>query len=264
MGRPRSPKPSSSSGSSRIGRLAKFCLSLYLLAAIFYTFFHFFLSPTIDLVSSRRHIELDAIVGTSSTQEHGAPAAVKTPGTSAHDLPAGARKHPALEHAGVKAAAIREEDKGDRVWQAAEAAEKRGKKGGAVPEYVRPEELQDGRELVHKRVHGLEGAEWFKDQMHWYHPSSPKAHSGPQSEPSPYDANTSPVAISEDHFLSLSFSSSLQPSKVIPYYYRASAPDQADFNKEDITITTLVTSNRFEVFERLVERYRGVFKTLRS
>lgn len=117
--------------------------------------------------------------------------------------------------------------------------------------------LVDGSELVRKRIHGLDGAEWDVDQMHWHEPLSSKAHSGPKSTHKAHGANRDAVAISEDHFLSLSFSSSLQPSKVIPYYYRASAPDEPGFNKEDISITTLVTSNRFKVFERLVERYQG-------
>ncbi|KAF9485941.1 hypothetical protein BDN70DRAFT_822694 [Pholiota conissans] len=45
----------------------------------------------------------------------------------------------------------------------------------------------------------------------------------------------------------------MRPSNIMPYYYRA----RGSFNAEDITITTLITSNRFNVFERLVEKYRG-------
>jgi len=40
---------------------------------------------------------------------------------------------------------------------------------------------------------------------------------------------------------------------IVPFYYRATG----SFDQEDITITTLVTSNRFQVFSRLVERYQG-------
>ncbi|KAK0486153.1 glycosyltransferase family 49 protein [Armillaria novae-zelandiae] len=54
-------------------------------------------------------------------------------------------------------------------------------------------------------------------------------------------------------FLSKAFSSSLHPSKIVPFFYRASG----HFDREDITITTIITSNRFQVFARLVERYRG-------
>ncbi|KAK0460917.1 glycosyltransferase family 49 protein [Desarmillaria tabescens] len=57
----------------------------------------------------------------------------------------------------------------------------------------------------------------------------------------------------EDLFLSKAFSSSLHPSKIVPFFYRASGR----FDREDITITTIITSNRFQVFARLVERYRG-------
>ncbi|KIY50287.1 glycosyltransferase family 49 protein, partial [Fistulina hepatica ATCC 64428] len=54
-------------------------------------------------------------------------------------------------------------------------------------------------------------------------------------------------------FLSKAFSTSMRPSKIHPYYYRAT--DLVD--KEDITITTLITSNRFPAFSRLVARYQG-------
>lgn len=176
-------------------------------------------------------------------------------------IPKAAQRHPALETAGVKAADIRDEEAGDHVWAAAEAAElKKGKKKGkeeSLP-YVRPVVLKDGRDLVRKRLHGLDGVEWDMDMMNWYHPSSSKPSDTKGSSASTHEFEaTESTAISEDQFLSLSFSTSLQPSKVIPYYYRASAPDEPDFNEEDITITTLVTGNRFTVFERLVERYRG-------
>ncbi|KAF8891755.1 glycosyltransferase family 49 protein [Infundibulicybe gibba] len=54
-------------------------------------------------------------------------------------------------------------------------------------------------------------------------------------------------------FISKAFSNSLRPTKIIPYYYRASGVIEQD----DITITTLITRNRFPVFFRLVERYQG-------
>lgn len=247
--RSRSSSKTSSSNSSRLGRLAKFGLSVYLLVAICYTAYHFVLAPTVSL-----------LVGDSSTdpQHHHFSSKADIQASATDALPAQARKHPALENAGVRAADIRNEEQGDRVWAAAEAADKKNgkKKSGAKMEYVRPAVVTDGSELVRKRIHGLDGVEWDMDHMHWHHPSSPLAHSGPLSTYTTFD-NREPVSISEDHFLSLSFSSSLQPSKVIPYYYRASGPDQPDFVKEDITITTLVTSNRFKVFERLVDNYQG-------
>ncbi|KAH7927477.1 glycosyltransferase family 49 protein, partial [Leucogyrophana mollusca] len=57
----------------------------------------------------------------------------------------------------------------------------------------------------------------------------------------------------EELFLSKAFSQSLHPSKIIPYYYRATGA----FEDDDITVTTLVTSNRFKVFAELVQRYQG-------
>ena len=57
----------------------------------------------------------------------------------------------------------------------------------------------------------------------------------------------------EEFFLSKVFSESMQPSHVVPYYFRAvQAPEE-----EDITITTLITENRFHVFDRLVTNYQG-------
>ncbi|KAF9437552.1 hypothetical protein BGZ76_000260 [Entomortierella beljakovae] len=59
--------------------------------------------------------------------------------------------------------------------------------------------------------------------------------------------------VDEDFYLSKVYSTAMQPSKVIPYYFRAEGP----FDKEDVTITTLITENRFGVFKKLVRNYRG-------
>jgi hypothetical protein len=60
--------------------------------------------------------------------------------------------------------------------------------------------------------------------------------------------------LQERVFLSRAFSQAMKPSKIIPFYYRASH----SFRREDITIATLVTSNRFEVLVGLVQRYQGI------
>ncbi|KAI0062444.1 hypothetical protein BV25DRAFT_1915982 [Artomyces pyxidatus] len=57
----------------------------------------------------------------------------------------------------------------------------------------------------------------------------------------------------ESLFLSKAFSNSMHPMKIIPFFYRASER----FDEDDITITTLVTSNRFEVLQNLAKRYDG-------
>ncbi|RDB19779.1 LARGE xylosyl- and glucuronyltransferase 2 [Hypsizygus marmoreus] len=62
-----------------------------------------------------------------------------------------------------------------------------------------------------------------------------------------------PVLVDDSLVLSKSFANSMRPSRIIPYFYRASG----NFDEDDITITTLVTSNRFHAFSRLVERYQG-------
>lgn len=81
-------------------------------------------------------------------------------------------------------------------------------------------------------------------------------------DPSSHEANRisassakePPILVSEDLFLSKAFSQSMHPSKIVPFFYRAAG----DFDREDITITTLVTSNRFKVFAELVENYQGI------
>lgn len=54
--------------------------------------------------------------------------------------------------------------------------------------------------------------------------------------------------------LSRAFSRLMHPSKIIPYYYRATGY----FERDDITLTTLISSDRFPVFRNLVQRYKGV------
>ena len=85
------------------------------------------------------------------------------------------------------------------------------------------------------RIHGVE---WGVDTISW--------------NPSQTSDKLS-MSMAEDFFLSKAFGESLQPSKVIPYYYRATS----HFGAKDITITTLVTSNRFKVLAALAETYQG-------
>jgi hypothetical protein len=54
--------------------------------------------------------------------------------------------------------------------------------------------------------------------------------------------------------ISKGFSNTLKPTKIIPYYYRA----WHEHERDDITVTTIVTSNRFEALARLVEQYKGL------
>ncbi|KAF9957228.1 hypothetical protein BGZ70_009594 [Mortierella alpina] len=61
------------------------------------------------------------------------------------------------------------------------------------------------------------------------------------------------AVVDEDFYLSKVYSTAMQPSKVIPYYFRA----EGTFDKEEVTITTLITENRFGVFTKLVRNYQG-------
>ncbi|GAA5980029.1 hypothetical protein JCM10908_001504 [Rhodotorula pacifica] len=267
----------SNSSPSKLGRLARFGISLYVLAAIVYTAYHLVLLPSVSYVTgSGKSLALQQEAALAATifneaiqQEVDIPIAGSASaglGSASSDKSTSSKnRHAALETAGVRAADIRNEDSRDPVWAAAESADKKGSGGSGkkakVGVYVPPETLLDGRELVRTRVHGFDGVDWDEDQVVWHHPSADLAHSGsnsPEETLKLYGNNPRGIkTTSEDELLSLSFGSSLQPSKVIPYYYRATEPDRKDFNKEDITITTLVTSNRFTVFERLVERYQG-------
>jgi hypothetical protein len=67
-------------------------------------------------------------------------------------------------------------------------------------------------------------------------------------------------AMPESRFLSKAFSSSMHPMKILPYYYKASE----SFEEDDITITTLVTPNRFEVLRKLASRYEGILSSNRQ
>ncbi|KAK4519358.1 putative PHD type zinc finger protein with BAH domain-containing protein [Mucor velutinosus] len=58
---------------------------------------------------------------------------------------------------------------------------------------------------------------------------------------------------SDPIFQSKVFSGAMGPSNVQPYYYKASERTEG----EDITISTIVTSDRFPVLSRLASRYQG-------
>jgi len=57
-----------------------------------------------------------------------------------------------------------------------------------------------------------------------------------------------------DPISSRAFPRLMHPSRIIPYYYRASG----NFENDDITVSTLISSDRFSVFRHLVRRYKGV------
>lgn len=57
-----------------------------------------------------------------------------------------------------------------------------------------------------------------------------------------------------DPVLSRAFPRLMHPSRIVPYYYRATG----NFESDDITVTTLISSDRFPVFHNLVQRYKGV------
>ncbi|TFK74028.1 hypothetical protein BDN72DRAFT_121330 [Pluteus cervinus] len=61
------------------------------------------------------------------------------------------------------------------------------------------------------------------------------------------------VPVNAERLLSKAFANTMRPSKIVPYYYKATGV----FSSDAVTITTLITSDRFTAFSRLVERYQG-------
>ncbi|KZP22589.1 glycosyltransferase family 49 protein [Athelia psychrophila] len=49
----------------------------------------------------------------------------------------------------------------------------------------------------------------------------------------------------------------MQPSTTVPFFYRATGSPDFEFEENDVTITTLITADRFPVFKRLVDTYTG-------
>ncbi|KAF9206789.1 hypothetical protein BGZ49_001840 [Haplosporangium sp. Z 27] len=102
-----------------------------------------------------------------------------------------------------------------------------------------------------------------------------------------HDVNNSKaiVRVSEDYMLSKAFNGAMQPTRVIPFYFKASFADENDdddLHEDDddglqgsnksgsnnnisstlldpsmVTITTLITPDRYGVFLKLVKQYRG-------
>lgn len=70
---------------------------------------------------------------------------------------------------------------------------------------------------------------------------------------SSHSSDVPPFFMPEALLLSKAFSQSLQPSKIYPYFYRATT----SFDQDDITVTTLITRNRLKVFRELVLNYDG-------
>lgn len=71
------------------------------------------------------------------------------------------------------------------------------------------------------------------------------------------DGLNEPLPIREETFLSKAFAQTMHPTDLIPFYYKASGT----VDEDDVTITTLVTSNRYKVLKQLVERYQGAQAT---
>lgn len=102
---------------------------------------------------------------------------------------------------------------------------------------------------------GLFFSNSFAEKIHWERMESKGLMSGITGGRDPLPSTDAGVffskafATSQEH---LSFNDQ-NNMHIIPYYYRGSLTH----DNEDITITTLVTRDRFLVFKQLVERYKG-------
>lgn len=67
------------------------------------------------------------------------------------------------------------------------------------------------------------------------------------------EGDASGHGIEEDAVLQKVFANTMQPSKVLPYYFKAAR----DFDPESVTITTLITFDRYPIFSKLVTNYQG-------
>ena len=63
--------------------------------------------------------------------------------------------------------------------------------------------------------------------------------------------NENPIL--EETLLSKAFAQAMHPTRIIPFFYKSTGA----VSKDDVTITTLVTSNRYKVLKQLVEQYKG-------
>lgn len=66
-----------------------------------------------------------------------------------------------------------------------------------------------------------------------------------------------PLSMTEELLLNKAFSQSLQPTNIVPFYYRSSKSSEKQPPYDDISIATLVTGNRFVVLAKLARKYQG-------
>jgi hypothetical protein len=71
-----------------------------------------------------------------------------------------------------------------------------------------------------------------------------------------------PFSMTEELFMNKAFSQSLQPTNIVPFYYRSSKSSEKQPSYEDISIATLVTRNRFVVLAKLARKYQGKHSSL--
>lgn len=200
--------------SSTFGIIFRFIVSSYLLIALIYTFWHVAVRPTVFLLSYD--------VSNAPSNRNSVPS-------------------DPVESAAWRAAKI-PNDMGQKFWPSGvitapvTMVKVENPRGTALPSSEHTP-LRHVSWHEYGRIHGVE---WDKEVLEWHPTSDDLAQQGGMS-------------MTEDFFLSKAFGESLQPSKVIPYYYRAAAKPV----ERDITITTLVTSNRFKVLAQLADKYQG-------
>jgi len=225
-------KAHNNSSSSRLLRLVKSAFTLYLLCAVVYTAFSFLVKPAINAVSGSSQELQEELLSDAQRLDHNETLSLDDVSLNLNG------------------------DEGDMLWGKAESKKAHGSSTSSHDRHAAIAAAQAKLSISKAKV-GVEGTNWGVNKLNWHAPSDPLAHSSnkPLDAAAAQHLDRKPTPMAEDFFLSKAFGETLQPSKVIPYYYKASA----NHAEEDITITTLVTSNRFKVLAALVERYQGMY-----
>lgn len=234
--------------------------TLYLLAAVLYTAYHFVLKPPLAIIFPQAPSQTLSEEWTQVTPldkklaELGAKNATRAKGSSKGVFSSKGAK---LQAGGPASAGV---DKSASDSSSGDVAKglSNAHAGGSAAKAVSHKAMPI---IARPPKHAVDNTNWGADQIEWQHRDELAKSKLPSQQKAALTQDSTPMA--EDFFLSKAFGEALQPSKVVPYYYKATKQPKS----QDITITTLITSNRFKVFAALVERYQGVsacIKTLNS
>lgn len=233
--------------------IIKSIFTFYLLSSIIYTSTIYFILPTFSLLSEFQpitiiHSFIISKQNQSTKNQHLHSTLQITPRLlpdRAHFLPpSDVQIRKTLKGTAVNTDEVVAEDQSS-LWTATKSSSKSSLKNPIS-------------KLTHFPTRKHSSNEGPKNLIQWFPPHHPLSKTSNSNHLFPSAVRLDIQTNDEDFFLSKAFSDALGPSKVVPYYYRAIGPhSNGEFDQKDITITTLVTSNRFKVFAKLVEHYQG-------